>query len=127
MDTIGDCVLSSSILEQILTVRSGWTVAVAIALLIAIGLVKPVRATGTFTRRAWEKFPGLRPWLHPQIETPRETERLPVPLYARPTLLRRMVSLTAGAALSVLLAALAALVLAAGSIWFISTLTGRLK
>lgn len=107
--------------------RSGWTVAVAIALLVAIGLVKPVRATGTFTRRAWEKFPGLRPWLHPRIETPQETDRLPVALYVRPSWLRRLASLTAGAALSVLVAALVALVLAAGAIWFISTLTGRLK
>jgi hypothetical protein len=119
-------VLSSSILKQILTVRSGWTVAVAIALLVALGLVKPVRATGTLTRRAWEKFPGLRPWLHPHVEVPLETDRIPAELYARPSWWRRLFALSAGTALSLLLGALIALSIGAAAIWFISTLTGRL-
>lgn len=94
---------------------------------MAIGVVKPVRPTGEFTRRAWEKFPGLRPWLRPRVEAPTETERLAVRLYARPTWRRRLGAVGAGALLSLLLGALTALLLAASAIWFISSLTGRLQ
>jgi hypothetical protein len=127
LGTIGDCVLSSSILNQLLTVRSGWTVAVALALLVAIGVVKPVRPTGEFARRAWEKFPGLRPWLRPRVEVPLDTERRTVQLYARPSWQRRVASLGGGVLLSLLIGALVALVLAASAIWFLSSLTGRLQ
>ncbi|CAB5068342.1 unannotated protein [freshwater metagenome] len=119
--------LSSSILKQILTLRSGWTVAVALALLVASGVVKPVRATGTFTRQVWEKFPGLRPWLHPRVEVPVQVDHLAVELYRRPSRWRRLLSFALGAGLSALVGCVLALVVGAAAIWFVGSLTGRLK
>lgn len=97
------------------------------ALLVAIGLVKPVRANGGFARRAWELFPGIRPWMRPRVEVPVPVEHLPAQLYVRPPLWRRSVSLAAGIALSIVVGTLIAIAVGAGAVWFVSTLTGRLK
>lgn len=119
--------LSSSILKELLTVRAGWTVGIAVALLVAIGLVKPVRANGGFAQRAWEIFPGLRPWLRPRPDLPLPVEHAPVELYRRTALWRRGVSLLGGIALSIVVGTLIAIVIGASAVWFVSTLTGRLK
>jgi hypothetical protein len=120
-------VFSSAILQQLLTARAGWTVAIALALLVAIGVVKPVRATGSFAQRVWENFPGLRPLLRPRVEPPAQVEHLPVVLYRRPRLLRRLLAGVGGLALSLVTGALLAIVLGAGAIWLITNLTGRLR
>ena len=79
------------------------------------------------TQRAWEKFPGLRPWLRPRVEPPFEVEHLAVRLYTRPSWWRRLVSLSSGLVLSVVIGAMVALVLGGAAVWFVGTLTGRLK
>jgi len=127
LGTIGNCVLSSVILKELLTVRAGWTLGVAVALVVAIGLVKPVRANGGFAQRAWEMFPGLRPWLRPRIEIPVPVEHLPVELYTRPPLWRRGLALLLGIVLSIVVGTLIAIAVGAGAVWFVSSLIGRLK
>lgn len=114
-------------LKELLTVRAGWTIAVSVAVLVAIGLVKPVRATGGFAQRASEIFPALRPWLRPRIQVPLPVEHLPAQLYVRPPLWRRALSLLGGALLSVVVGVLCAVVVGALAVWFVSSLIGRLK
>lgn len=97
------------------------------ALLVAIGLVKPVRANGGFAQRAWEMFPGLRPWLRPRIEMPMAVEHAGAELYRAPALWRRALSLLGGIALSVVVGTLAAIAIGASAVWFVSSVTGRLK
>ena len=99
----------------------------AVALLIAIGLVKPVRARGSFAQRAWEKFPALRPWLHHRTDPPLRPERLATELYAAPVWWRRTLSLLGGAVLSIVVGVVAAVVVGSAAIWVIGSLTGRLK
>jgi len=100
---------------------------VAVALLIVIGLVKPVRARGSFAQRAWENFPALRPWVRPRLDPPVHTERTATELYVTPTWWRRMLSLVGGAALTVVVGVVCAVIIGGAAIWFIGSLMGRLK
>ena len=115
--------VSSNMLERLLTARAGWTVVVAIATLIAIGRVQPVRAGRTFTRQLAEKF-GL---LVPRPEPLSETERLPVPPHRPMPWWRRFLALAGTGALSLVVGVLVAVVVAASVIWLVGTITGRLK
>ena len=117
----------SAILKTLLFDRPGWTVAIALALLVAIGLVKPVRASGSFAQRAWENFPGLRPWIRPRLEPQFEVDHLPVELYARPVWWRRLLSLSWALVLAIVAGVLLALVLGVVAIGLVSALTGRLR
>jgi hypothetical protein len=110
-------------LERLLTARAGWTVTVAIAVLVAVGRVKPVRAGRTFTRQLGEKL-GLVP---PRPEELVEAVRLPVPEYRPPSWSRRLLSLTGVGVLGVTLGLVITVLLGGSAIWLVGTLTGRLK
>lgn len=99
----------------------------AVALLIVIGLVKPVSARGSFAQRAWENFPVLRPWIRPRIDPPVRPERTVTELYVAPSWWRRMLSLLGGAALSAVVGVVCAVIVGTAAIWFIGSLMGRLK
>lgn len=100
---------------------------VAVALLIVIGLVKPVSARGSFAQRAWEIFPALRPWIRPRLDPAMHPERTATELYVAPSWWRRMLSLLGGAALSALIGVVCAVIVGTVAIWFIGSLMGRLK
>lgn len=105
----------------------GWTLGAVLVVLILAGRAKPVRAMGSFALRAWENFPGLRPWLQPRPEPAVLVHRRPVPLYRRPTTLRRVLSMLAVAVLGVAVAIVVAVALGASAIWLVGSITGRLK
>ncbi len=56
-----------------------------------------------------------------------QVEHLPVPLYRRTPLYRRIWAVISGSVLSLVLGALLALLIGAGAIYFVTTLTGLLK
>ena len=97
------------------------------ALLVVLGIVKPVRAGRSFAQRAWEIFPALRPWLRPPYPLPLVTDRRPTELYSAPSWWRRSLSLLTSAALSVVTGLVGAVLIATAAIWVIRSLTGRLK
>jgi hypothetical protein len=114
-------------LKELLTVRAGWTVGIAVALLVAIGLVKPVRAGGGFAQRASEMFPVLRPWLRPRMEVPLPVEHRAAALYSPTPWWKRLMSLLVGALLSVLVGTLIAIAVGGTAVWIVSSLIGRLQ
>ena len=121
--TISDCVASSSILQQALTERVGWTVGAAILVLVVVGRVKPVRGKRPLHRRAWEKLPGVRP----RVVPPLVVEHQPTALYHRTSWWRRLLALIGGSLISIVMGAMLALVIGAGAIWAVSSLTSRLR
>jgi hypothetical protein len=127
LGTISFCVLSSTILQALLVDHPGWTLGAVLVVLILAGRAKPVRALGSFALRARENFPGLRPWLQPSPEPVVLVDRRPVPLYRRPTALRRAVSMVAVAVVGIAAAIVVAVVLGASAIWLVGSVTGRLK
>lgn len=110
-------------LERLLTEQVGWTVGVAVVVLVVLGRVKTVRGKRPFTRRAWEKLPGTRPRVTPRLEV----EHLPVALYHRPSWWQRALALVGGSVLSIVMGAMLALALGVGAIWAVGVLTSRLK
>lgn len=110
-------------LERLLTARAGWTVAVAVAVLILLGRVKPVRAGRSFTRQVVEKL-GILPT---RPEPLSGTHRLAVAHYRPPSLLRRASSTVGIGVMSVVVGVLVALVVGGSAIWLFTSLSGRLK
>jgi hypothetical protein len=121
--TIVCCVESSSIVQQALTERVGWTVVVAVLVLVVLGRTKPVRGKRPLLRRGWEKLPGVRPRVAPRLEI----QYQPTALYRRPGVVRRGVSLVGSGVISVVLGAVLALVVGASAVWAVTSLTGRLR
>jgi hypothetical protein len=120
-------VFSSSILRTLLVDHPGWTIAVALGALILLGRAKPVRHMSTFTQRAAEILPGIRPWVHRPPEPMLPVERQPVSLYRRPGALRRLASLVGTTALGLVVGVVIAVVVGAVAIWLVGAVTGRLK
>jgi len=114
---------SSSIVERALTERVGWTVGVAVLVLVVLGRVKTVRGKRPVVRRLWEKLPFVRPRVVPRLEV----EYLPTVLYRRPRLWQKAYAVVGSSALSVVMGAMVALAIGASAIWAVTTLTGRLK
>jgi hypothetical protein len=109
--------------ERALTEQVGWTVGIAVAVLVVLGRVKTVRGKHPMWRRAWWKLPGVRPRVVPRLEV----QHLPTPLYRRPPLWRKVMSAGAGAVISVVMGAMLALAIGASAVWAVTTLTGKLK
>ena len=110
-------------MERLLTERVGWTVGGTILVLVVLGRVKPVRGKRPMTRRAWEKIPGTRPRVTPQLQV----EHLPVAIYRRPRWWERTLAALGGGLISIVVGTMLAFALGAGAIWAVSVLTSRLK
>lgn len=110
-------------LERLLTEQVGWTVGVAVMVLVVLGRVKTVRGKRPLARRAWEKLPAVRP----RVVPPLEVEHLPVALYRKPSWWQRVLALIGGSVLSVVMGAMLALAIGAGAVWAVGVLTSRLK
>jgi hypothetical protein len=115
-------VLSSNIVSWVVSRWSGWTVGVAIAVLILIGRVKPVRGGPSLTQRVRQNVSG-----DPSVEPMLELERLPDQLEAPRPWWRRGLAGLATAALAVALGAVVAFSIGLGAVWLVSNLAGRLK
>lgn len=95
--------------------------------LILLGRAKPVRAIGRFAQQAWENFPGLRPWLARQPEPVLPVERRAATLYQRPGIIRRLGALLGTTVLGIAMGVVIAVIVGAAAIWFVGSVTGRLK
>jgi hypothetical protein len=70
-----------------------------------------------------EKVPGVRPRVIPRLEV----VHLPTPLHKRTPVWRRAIAVVGSGAISVMTGAMLALIIGASAVWFVTTLTSRLK
>lgn len=101
-----------------LTTQAGWMVALATAALIAVGWRKNARATARTPRRE----PIVRrKWV------PIGVGETTVPLYKRPNVIRRVWAVFASSGLAIMIGAVAAIIIAFGTAYLVTTLTDLLK
>jgi hypothetical protein len=109
-------------LERALTERVGWTIGVAILVLVVIGRVGPVRARVSRIRRMERDGGGARSSGHRLV-----VEYEPVALYRRPRWWHRAFALGATGVVSVVVGAIVALVVGATAVWAVTWLTSQLR